>query len=406
LPSAAPNSAAERLLNRDFVLVTLANFVNSFGSQMLTATLPVYVLVLGGNQTEAGIVSATMAFTALLLRPAIGWLADAWLRRPLVLIGTAGYGLGGIVYLLANSVPWLVVGRVVHGFGLSNYTTASGAYLADIAPLRRRAEAVGLFSAAQALGLIIGPAIGFFIVGWLGFRSMFYCATGLAFLASVISIFTRERRRRPVGPRPAWSLRTGIVALEALPMAWTTMCLGMGFGPLSAFIAIYASTRGVENPGLFFTVQALALLVARPLGGQLADRRGREVVLIPGLIVTALALLALTWADDFASIMAVGALFGLGFGAAQPATMALLIDRVGSQRRGMAMSTYYTGFDLGISVSSVALGAVSQVWGFGAMWSISAACVLLGLLGLLSARRRPVTLLEETATTLVGPLDS
>ncbi len=263
-----------------------------------------------------------------------------------------------------------------------------------------------MFSAAQAVGLIIGPAIGFFIVDWLGFRSMFYFAAGLAFLACAVSFFARERRRRPAGRRPTWSLRTGIVALEALPMAWTTMCLGMGFGPISAFIAIYASARGVENPGFFFTVQALALIISRPFAGRLADRRGRETVLVPGVALTALSLLALPWAGDFPSILAAGALFGLGFGMAQPATMALLIDRVGPQRRGMAMSTYYTGFDLGISISSVALGMVSQSWGFGAMWTISAACVLLGLLGLSGGRgQRPAVLAGEKTTKFVRPLD-
>ena len=68
--------------------------------QMLVATLPVYVISLGGNQTDAGLVSGALAFTALLFRPFMGWLTDAWRRRPLVLIGTSCYGFASVVYLL------------------------------------------------------------------------------------------------------------------------------------------------------------------------------------------------------------------------------------------------------------------------------------------------------------------
>lgn len=383
-------AAEERLLSSDFVSATAANFLNSFGSQMLVATLPVYVLALGGSRIEAGLVSGSLAFTALLLRPVVGWLTDAWRCRPLVLVGTFCYGLASIGYALATSVPVLLLGRVIHGFGLCNYTTAANAYVADIAPPKRRAEAVGLFAAAQAFGLITGPTVGFLIISLWGFPSLFYFSAVLAFSAFAVSFLAKERRPQTVSRRLPWTLRTGIVALDALPMAWTALCLGVGFGPVGAFIAIYATSRGVENPGLYFTVQAVALLFSRTFTGPLADRRGRAVVVIPGVIAVALSLATLPLANDLPQFLASAALYGLGFGMAQPATMALLIDRVRPERRGMAMSTYFTGFDLGIAVSSLALGMVSEAWGFGVMWYISAAGTLLGLLGLLGARNRSV----------------
>ena len=257
----------DALVTSDFAFATIANFLNGFGQQMLTATLPVYVLSLGGNQADAGLVSGALAFVAMVLRPPVGWLADVWLRRPLVLVGAACYGFASIGYGLAGSVGGLLAARALHGFGLSNYTTGSNAYLADIAPPRRRAEAMGIFSSAMGVGMILGPAAGFAIVGASGFQTLFTLTASLAFAAFAVSLFARERRPRPVGPRPRWSPRTGIVAVEALPIAWTAACLGIGFGPLGAFIAIYAQSRGIENPGIFFTAQAIALLLARAFSG-------------------------------------------------------------------------------------------------------------------------------------------
>ena len=387
-PDAADAANPEnRLFTSDFVLAALANLANAFGMQMLVATLPVYVLSLGGNQTSAGLVIGILPFTALLFRPLMGWLTDAWRRRPLVLIGTSCYGFANIAYLAAGSIPHLILGRFVHGIGLSCYTTASNAFVADIAPLRRRAEAVGLFAAAQALGLIAGPVIGFALVRETGFHNLFYVSGGLAFTAFLISLLVREQRKpEDIKPR-AWSLRTGIVAVEALPMAWMALCMGMGFGAVSTFISIFARSRGFQNPGFYFMVQAIALLVSRIFLGRLADRYGRAFTIIPGIILMSMALALLPLAHGLLYFVISASLFGLGFGAAQPATMALLIDRVRPDKRGLASGTYYTGFDAGVSAGSILLGAVSQHLGFAVMWPIAAVCTVMGLAGFLADRR-------------------
>ena len=277
----------------------------------------------------------------------------------------------------------------MHGFGLSCYTTASNAYVADVAPFRRRAEAVGIFAATQAIGLIIGPVVGFMLIGEIGFHRLFYFSAGLAFTAFFISFFAHERMQPSKAERAPWSLRTGIVTREALPMAWMALCMGLGFGSVSAFISIFARQRGFENPGFYFMVQAIALLVSRIFLGRMADRFGRPAVIFPGLILMALALGMLPFSYSFSFFVVSASLFGLGFGAAQPATMALLIDRIRAEKRGIATSTYYTGFDGGVSMGSILLGAVSQHLGFAVMWPIAAVCTLLGLAALMKDKRRP-----------------
>jgi predicted MFS family arabinose efflux permease len=107
----------------------------------------------------------------------------------------------------------------------------------------------------------------------------------------------------------------------------------------------------------------------------------------PGVILMAVALALLPLAHGFPRFMLSASLFGLGFGSAQPATMALLIDRVRPERRGLATSTYFMGFDAGISTDAFVLGMVSQKWGFGAMWPMAAVCTLMGLAGILGDRR-------------------
>ena len=134
-------------------------------------------------------------------------------------------------------------------------------------------------------------------------------------------------------------------------------------------------------------VQAIALLVSRTFAGRLADQYGRAIVIIPGIILMAVALAMLPLAHGFPHFVISASLFGIGFGSAQPATMALLIDRIRPEQRGLATGTYFTGFDAGFIIGTILLGVVSQHWGFGVMWSISAACTLLSLAGIMADRR-------------------
>ena len=383
----AAANTGKRLITSDFVFATLANFINGFGVQMLLATLPVYTITLGGTKADAGLVSGASFFAALLLRPFAGRLTDAWRRRPMVLIGTCCFSLGSLL-LLAASIPFLLLGRLTHGVGSSFYTTSANAYIADIAPSRRRAESIGIFAAAQAFGFIIGPAVGFLVIKTFGFRQLFYFTSGLYVAAFLCSFFTRERRKPREVKLPPWSLRTGIVAVESLPVAWIALCIGMGFGTVNAFIAIFAQPRGLANPGFYFTVEAMALLISRAFSGRFADRHSRPATIVPGLILMAASLGFLPWAHGLSPFLLSALLFGIGFGTVQPAAMALLVDRVRPERRGLAMSTYFMGFDAGTSMGAILLGLVSARWGFAVTWPLAATCTLLGLSGLLAERRR------------------
>jgi MFS family permease len=79
LRQSATSPTANRLFTTAFVLVISANFANALGAYMATAILPVNVVSLGRSEFQAGLVTGVLSFTALLLRPIVGWLVD-WRR--------------------------------------------------------------------------------------------------------------------------------------------------------------------------------------------------------------------------------------------------------------------------------------------------------------------------------------
>ena len=163
------------------------------------------------------------------------------------------------------------------------------------------------------------------------------------------------------------------------------LCTGMGFGR-SPRSSPYSPSHAASKTQVLLHDSAIALL--SPTFAILADRYGRSFVIIPAVILMAVALALLPLAHGFPWFVISASLYGIGFGSAWPATMALLIDRIQSEKRGLAISTYFTGFDAGITIGAILLGVASQYWGFGVMWPISAVCTLLGLTGLLTRRRR------------------
>jgi MFS family permease len=378
----------DRLFSVAFTLVVTANLVNALGAQMASAILPVLVVSRGGSEFEAGLVTGVLSCTALVMRPFVGWLADAWRRRPMVLIGTACYTLANLMYAFFWSIPALLLSRVLHGFGLSNYSTASSAFISDIAPVGRRAEAMGYYAVAMDIGILAGPAIAFLLVNYIGLHRIFFLTACFACVAFLLSIPVREHRPPRVGSLPRWKLKTGLVSKPALPAAWLAFCMGMGVGPVVAFIAIFARQRGINNPGLFFTAQAVALMLSRTFSGRISDRKGRAFVIVPGLICIAAGLLLLPFVHNLLELMLSALLIGLGFGSSQPATMALTLDLVSLDDRGMAVSTYFLGFDSGISAGSFILGAVATPFGFSTAWVVAACCVLLGLPGIFKRRQQ------------------
>jgi MFS family permease len=144
-------------------------------------------------------------------------------------------------------------------------------------------------------------------------------------------------------------------------------------------VPLYGRSEGVANPGFFFTIYAVAMLLSRPVSGRLSDRIGRIAVAGPGMVVIGLGLGILAYSGQSWSLVLSAVILGVGVGAVMPTLMALMIDLVAPAERGGAMSTYGIGMDVGIGIGSVAQGAVAETYGFGAAFALAAVLSLVSV---------------------------
>jgi MFS family permease len=107
--------------------------------------------------------------------PLLGAFSDARGRLPAYATGLAAFAAGSIVTALAPSLPWLVTGRVVQGLGGGALVPLSLALAADLYPAAGRGLAVGLVSAVQEAGSVVGPVYGASLAAGLGgWRPVFW----------------------------------------------------------------------------------------------------------------------------------------------------------------------------------------------------------------------------------------
>ena len=164
-----------------FIFVTVLIDILAFG--LIIPVLPKLVKQFaGGDFGDAahwlGIFGLLFSGIQFICAPIQGALSDRYGRRPVILLSCFGLGVDFIFMALANSMPWLLVGRVVSAVFSASFTTAN-AYIADVTPPEKRAQAFGMLGAAFGLGFIIGPVLG----GVLGEMDLRYPFWGAALLA-------------------------------------------------------------------------------------------------------------------------------------------------------------------------------------------------------------------------------
>ena len=156
-------------------------------------------------QRAAPIVSGfLLGYVAML--PLIGRIADLRGRLPVLTAALVVFAIGSLVTALAYDLPSMVVGRFLQGVGGGGLVPATLALVADLYPVERRGVPLGIVSAVQELGSVIGPLFGAVVLALADWPTIFLInfAVGLVLAAALqASAGRRAPEARPRG-RPDW----------------------------------------------------------------------------------------------------------------------------------------------------------------------------------------------------------
>lgn len=370
-------------MNRPLALLWTGSFAFYLSFYLLLSVLPLYARAAGVTDQAIGLIIGCFAFASMLVKPWAGWGSDRFGRKPLLLLGSVIFLAASLAYGVSGSALALLLVRLLHGSGMGLYPTAASAAVADLAPPARRGELLGVLGAAANVAMALGPLAGMEVATRLGFRGLFTISAVIAALAVAVSVLVPET----LAQRRRLRLRLdAALSADALRPSLIVLCMMVSYGAQVSFLPIHADRLGI-NPGLFFLAFATVVALVRGQAGRLSDRIGRAPVTIAGLLLAAAALVTLALSASLAGLVTAGALYGVGFGSAQPTLMAWCVDLVGTHDRGRAMGTYYTALELGIAVGAAATGLAVSLAGF--TWTfLGVAVVVLTGAGLALTSRR------------------
>ena len=152
-------------------------------------------------QRAAPIISGfLLGYVAML--PLIGRIADLRGRVPVLVAALALFAFGSLVTALAYDMPSMVSGRFLQGVGGGGLVPATLALVADLYPVERRGVPLGIVSAVQEIGSVLGPLFGAVVLALADWRAIFLVnlAVGLLLAAAIQVLASR-------GPEPIASGR-------------------------------------------------------------------------------------------------------------------------------------------------------------------------------------------------------
>lgn len=378
--AAQTRAVDERIWTRDFILICLSNMFFFMGFQMLIPTLPLYVSQLSGNNTLVGLVVGIFTFSALLVRPWAGYAVESWGRKLVLLLGISLVALTVGSFALIGSVLFLFMMRILQGAGFGMSTTAAGTIATDLIPPRRRGEGMGYYGLSGNLAMVVGPAIGLTLAQLVSFPVLFGTSAALAVLAFAMGATIHTRKAAHPPQEASLKGRFQLIEPTALPPSFLILFISTAFGAISTYLALYAETKGIQGVQWYFVVFAISLLCTRMFSGRWYDRWGHRAVVVPGCLLIVTALLLLFFLEHFLMMLAAGFCFGTGFGIIQPGLQAWSVDSAPLHRKGMANATYFSFFDLGIGISAIFFGWISQWVGYQGIYLLAAGTVSVAIL--------------------------
>lgn len=389
----------EQNKNRWLILfvVVMISFMATLDGSIVNVALPVMTKAL--NVTSASIqlvvTSYLVAISATIL--IFGRLGDIFGKTNIFRFGIAVFTVGSLLCGLTNSLPVLILARVVQAIGAAGAMANSQGIVAEVFPANERGRALGIMGTFVALGSLIGPPLGGFLVDVASWESIFLIniPIGIITLFFSIKIFPKvhsEKKEKLDGAGAILFMLTIVPLFIALGQVQeagikSPVILGGFFVAAISFILFLTVEKRREAPllqlsifqnklfslsifcgflsflamfcsnimlpfylqdamgfspakaGLILMTYPLILSVVAPVSGYLSDKIGSEVLTFIGLFVLSIGLFLMSTLSENASLTTMILFIGvmsLGGGLFQSPNNSLIMSTVPRDKLGVA----------------------------------------------------------------------
>ena len=361
-------STTQKIFTRDFVLLMIVQACGLLTYNMITPVVAKFATVEGAALGDAGIIAGAFAVVAIVFRPIGGVMSDR-LNRKRVLMATMGLNCLALVgYMIAPNLAVFTAFRIVHGIAYAVGSTVASAVVLVLLPEGRQAEGMGYFSWAYVLASACGPALGVVVSDTFGY-SILFALSAVVMLAGTLLIVPLTSLDPPDRDIPTGSLHfRDFLSVKALPFMVIIACFSVNWGCISTFLVMTGDARGVAGIALFFTANAIALLITRPPAGKIADKHGVASLFYPAVFFETLALVLLAFAQQLWLFLITAVVKALGQGTVHPSLQVESVKAESPERSGAAMATFLLGTDIGYAIGPIYAGFMCASVGYTGMY--------------------------------------
>ncbi|QDQ25562.1 MFS transporter [Chitinimonas arctica] len=399
-PAAATTAAASPSVFIRLLPITLAVFI-----VFLTIGLPLPVLPLHVHGTLAmstlvvGVVIGSQFAAALLSRAWAGGMADTVGAKRTMLVGSCMAACSGLAYLLsdafsalpAGAVAVLLLGRLLWGCAESLLVTGALSWGVGLLGPQHAGKVMAWVGMAMYGAYALGAPIGVWIYRHYGFTGIAAACTVIPLLALALVATVRPSVLGSVKRVPFYRV-LGTVWLPGVGLALSSV----GFGVITAFIALLFAARNWGNASMAFTAFGMAFIAARLLFGHLPDKLGGAKVALVSVLIEAVGQL-LIWRAEGVMLAYLGAaLTGFGYSLAFPGFGVEAIRRAPPESRGVAMGAYVAFLDVALGITGPLAGMIASHHDLDTIYLAGGIAVFCSTAVALSLLVRPAVAIPQT----------
>lgn len=173
--------------------VMLATTMQSLDTTIANVALPHIQGSLAATQEQMTWVLTSYIVAVAIMTPLTGWLSGRVGRKKVFLASIAGFTISSVLCGLAQSLPQIVLFRLLQGLSGAALVPLSQAILLDINPPERHARAMSIWVMGVTVGPILGPALGAWLTDNYSWRWVFYINVPIGVLSFLgLSTFLSE----------------------------------------------------------------------------------------------------------------------------------------------------------------------------------------------------------------------
>jgi MFS family permease len=367
-------------------MLGVVSLFTDLSSEMIYPLLPVFLTsVLGASTVELGLIEGFAEATASSLKVVSGvWTDHVRRRKPLIVFGYCISGFFRPLIGIAQSWPFVLALRFFDRVGKGIRSSPRDALIADITTKEQRGAAYGVHRAMDHAGAVVGPlvAAALLLLPGMGLRNVFLVAAIPALITLGVLVFGVKEELvevQAVGPKRFTLFQDWRHLGHEFKVFLITLIVFTLGNSTDAFVLVKLSKAGVSTGAiaLLWSLHHVVKMISTYYGGKFADKRRRRSIIASGWLYYAAIYLAFGFFESQTTLIAVFLIYGIYFGAVEPAERAMVADLAPENFRGTAFGFFHFTIGVGALPASLLFGLVWQTWGAAAAFTMGAVLAII-----------------------------